>query len=261
MKDTLADLDLDGNGRPDIVNISSNLDSAGSNGNQTIIRIDGRPAISFGGELETANTLGVLQEAKQQLSLLEELPEGAEVSEGFESEQQSQGFSQMITAIIYSIIIVYAIMALTFRSFIHPFTILFSLPFAFTGAALALWLSNSVLGISAMIGLMMLVGIVVTNAIVLLELVQQLRQRGKDAYSALVEGGRTRLRPIWMTALATALALLPLAVSQEGGALIASELAIVVIGGLLVSTFLTLLIVPVVYSIFDDIGNRLRRRS
>lgn len=111
-----------------------------------------------------------------------------------------------------------------------------------------------------MIGLMMLVGIVVTNAIVLLELVQQLRQRGTVAYDALVQGGRTRLRPIWMTALTAVLALMPLALSQESGAIIASELAITVIGGLLVSTFLTLLVVPVVYSLFDDLGGMFRRR-
>ena len=111
-----------------------------------------------------------------------------------------------------------------------------------------------------MIGLMMLVGIVVTNAIVLLELVQQLRERGSVAYDALVQGGRTRLRPIWMTALATALALVPLALSQESGAIIAAELAIVVIGGLMVSTALTLVVVPVVYSLFDDGGSKLRRR-
>ncbi len=256
----LGAIDLDENGRPDIVNISSNLDQAGTVGNETIIRIDGQPAVSFSGELETTNTLGVLAEAKAILTDLESLPASSKITEGFESEQQSQGFSQMIKAIGYSIIIVYVIMALTFRSFIHPFTILFSLPFAFTGAAFALWISDSVLGISAMIGLMMLVGIVVTNAIVLLELVQQLRERGNVAYDALVRGGRTRLRPIWMTALATALALVPLAISKEGGALIASELAIVVIGGLLVSTFLTLLIVPVVYSLFDSLGGRLRRK-
>jgi len=260
VKVALAEIDLDDNGRPDIVNISSNVDQIGTNGNETIIHVDGRPAVSFSGELETENTLGVLAEAKKILTEMENLPASAEVTEGFESEQQSQGFSQMITAILYSIIIVYVILALTFRSFIHPFTILFSLPFAFVGAALALWISDSVLGISAMIGLMMLVGIVVTNAIVLLELVQQLRERGEGTYTALVHGGRTRLRPIWMTALATALALTPLALSQEGGALIASELAIVVIGGLLVSTFLTLLIVPVVYSLFDDLGGRLRRK-
>lgn len=107
----------------------------------------------------------------------------------------------------------------------------------------------------------MLVGIVVTNAIVLLILVQQLRKRGEGAYDALVQGGRTRLRPIWMTALAAALALTPLALSDESGAIIASELAITVIGGLLVSTFITLLVVPVVYSLFDDLGGRLRRRN
>ena len=145
VKAALGEIDLDESGRPDIVNISSNVDQASTAGNETIIRIDGRPAVSFSGELETANTLGVLTEAKAVLSELESLPAGAEVTEGFESEQQSQGFSQMIKAIGYSIIIVYAIMALTFRSFIHPFTILFSLPFAFTGAAFALWISDSVL--------------------------------------------------------------------------------------------------------------------
>jgi multidrug efflux pump subunit AcrB len=93
-----------------------------------------------------------------------------------------------------------------------------------------------------------------------MELVQQLRHRGRGVHDSLVEGGRTRLRPIWMTALATALALLPLAASQEGGALIASELAITVIGGLLVSTALTLLVVPVVYSLLDPLSRRLGRR-
>ena len=159
----------------------------------------------------------------------------------------------------YSIIIVYIIMALTFRSLVQPFTILFSLPFALVGAALALSITDSLLGVSAMIGLMMLVGIVVTNAIILIELVQQLRKKGNDAHDSLVEGGRTRLRPIWMTALATVLALVPLAISQEGGALIASELAITVIGGLLVSTMLTLIVVPVVYSLIDQLGSKFRR--
>ncbi len=120
---------------------------------------------------------------------MDNLPANVEVTEGFESEQQVEGFRSMVTAIGYSVIIVYLIMALTFRSFVHPFTILFSLPFALVGAALALYLTNSVLGISAMIGLMMLVGIVVTNGIVLMELVQQLRKKGENAYNALVRSG------------------------------------------------------------------------
>lgn len=260
IKEAIASVDIDEDGRPDIVNVTSSIDNAGTDGNGTIIRVDGQPAISFGGELETENTLGVTNAAKEAVSQLEGLPPGANVTEGFESEQQVQGFQDMVRAIMYSIVIVYIIMALSFRSLIHPFTILFTLPFALVGAAVALFITNSVLGISAMIGLMMLVGIVVTNAIVLLELVQQLRQRGRNAHDALVEGGRTRLRPIWMTALAASLALLPLALSQEAGAIIAAELATVVIGGLLFATVLTLVVVPVVYSLFDEAGARIRRR-
>ncbi|MCI0580144.1 MAG: efflux RND transporter permease subunit [Chloroflexi bacterium] len=259
VKQALAGVDVDGDGRPEIVNISSNVDDAGAGGSETIIRIDRRPAISFSGELETENTLGVTQAAKEAVADLESLPEGVEVTEGFESEQQTQGFRDMLTAILYSIVIVYVIMALSFHSLIHPFTILFSLPFALVGAALALFITGSVLGISAMIGLMMLVGIVVTNAIVLMDLVQKLRKRGLNAYDGLVRGGRTRLRPIWMTALTAILALLPLAASQEAGAIIAAELATTVIGGLLVSTLLTLVVVPVVYSLIDQFGGLFRR--
>lgn len=259
VKETLGSVDVDGDGLPDITNVTSNVDQAGVGGDETIIRIDGRPAISFGGELETNNTLGVTNAAKEAISGLGSLPAGAEVTEGFDSEQQVEGFQGMITAIGYSIILVYLVMALTFRSFIHPFTILFSLPFALVGAAIGLYVTNSVLGISAMIGLLMLVGVVVTNAIVLMELVQQLRAKGQNAYDALVEAGRTRLRPIWMTALTAILALIPLATSAESGAIIASELARAVIGGLIVSTALTLLVVPVVYSLFDQLTNRLRR--
>jgi HAE1 family hydrophobic/amphiphilic exporter-1 len=261
VKAAIGSVDIDGNGIPDIANVSSNVDNgdAATGGANTIIRIDGRPAVSFSGELETENTLGVTNVAKQAINDIG-LPAGYEVTEGFESQQQVEGFRSMVIAIGYSILIVYAIMALTFRSLIHPFTILFSLPFALAGAALALFVSNSVLGISAMIGMMMLVGIVVTNGIVLMELVQQLRRRGQNAYDALVQGGRTRLRPIWMTALAAILALLPLGLSQEAGAIIASELALVVMGGLLVSTALTLVVIPVLYSAFDQLGNRIRRQ-
>ncbi len=260
VKNAIGSVDLDEDGRPEIVNITSNVDQGAIDADSTIIRIDGRSAISFGGELETDDTLGAIGAAKEAVGDLETLPANAEVTEGFDSEQQTEGFQQMITAIGYSIILVYLIMAITFKSVIHPFTILLSLPFALVGAALALWLTDSVLGISSMIGMMMLVGIVVTNAIVLLALVQQLRSRGSGTYDALVQGGRTRLRPIWMTALTTTLALIPLALSQEAGAIIASDLAITVIGGLLVSTFLTLLVVPVVYSLFNDLGQKLRIR-
>jgi HAE1 family hydrophobic/amphiphilic exporter-1 len=211
IKVAIGSVDMDEDGKPEIVNVTSNVDQTSIDANSTIIRIDGQPAVSFSGELETENTLGAIDAAKEAVSEVESLPANAEVTEGFESEQQTQGFQQMITAIGYSILLVYLIMAFTFKSLIHPFTILFSLPFALVGAAVALWIADAVLGISSMIGIMMLVGIVVTNAIVLLSLVQQLRKNGEGASDALVQGGRTRLRPIWMTALAAALALTPLA--------------------------------------------------
>ena len=178
---------------------------------------------------------------------------GAEASEGFDSEQQSSGFQGIITAIAWASVLVYLVMALSFRSLVHPFTILFSLPLSLIGASIALTLTGRVLGISSMIGLLMLVGIVTTNGIVLMEFVKQLRdERGMKTYEALVEGGRTRLRPIWMTALATILALVPLALSQEAGAIIAADLAWTVLGGMLVGTLLTLVIIPVVYSLLDQ---------
>jgi HAE1 family hydrophobic/amphiphilic exporter-1 len=236
-----------------LANVSSNL-TAG----EMIIRVDGQQAVSYSAEMETRDTMGVTAQAKEAVAGLD-LPASIGISEGFETREQTRGFADMGRALMISILMVYLVMALTFRSLVHPFTILFSLPLAVIGAALGLTLANHVLGISAMIGLMMLVGVVVTNAIVLLERVQQNRKwRKMDAYEALVEGGRTRLRPIWMTALAAVLALIPLALGLNEGAIIAAELAAVVIGGLLTSTFLTLIIVPVIYYTFENTGRRLR---
>ena len=133
---------------------------------------------------------------------------------------------------------------------------------ALIGAALLLWLTDRVVGLPVLVGMMMLVGIVVTNAIVLIDRVQNNRKlRGMDLHGALVEGGRTRLRPILMTAAATILALTPLAIGLTEGALIAAELATVVIGGLFSSTLLTLLIVPVMYSLLDRLTRIGRRRA
>ena len=231
-----------------LTNVSSNLTDT-----DMILRVDGQPALRFTGELETEDSMGVTEEGK---TTLEEIaPEAITVSEGFTTKAQTEGFSKAVNAILIAIVAVYLVMMVTFRSFIHPFTILFSLPMAMIGVALALFLTNSVIGISALIGVMMLVGIVVTNAIVLIDRVQANRtERGMDIHAALVEGGRTRLRPILMTATATILALLPLALGLTEGALIASELAIVVIGGLFTSTLLTLLVVPVMYSVLDPLS-------
>ncbi len=221
----------------------------------TITRVDGERAALISGVVQPDDTFGVFAQADQIVDELD-LPEDVEVGAGVESRIQRQAFGDTVNSILLSVVIVYLIMALIFGSLVHPFTILFSLPFAVSGALLALVITGRPLSISGLIGMLMLVGIVITNAIVLIDLVQQHRRQGMDAHQALLEGGRTRLRPILMTALATMLALIPLALGLTEGAIIAAELATVVIGGLFTSTFLTLIIVPVVYSLLDGLASR-----
>jgi HAE1 family hydrophobic/amphiphilic exporter-1 len=150
-----------------------------------------------------------------------------------------------------AVLLVYVMMVLAFNSLVTPFIILVSLPLALIGAFPALYITGRPIGVSALIGMLMLIGIVVTNAIVLLDLVERLRREGMSTHDALIEGGKTRVRPILMTAIATILALIPLAAGFNEGSIIAAELGTVVIGGLFSSTFLTLLVVPVVYSLVD----------
>ncbi|MPZ99170.1 MAG: MMPL family transporter [Dehalococcoidia bacterium] len=225
----------------------------------TLTRIDGRSAATVGGEIVADNVSAVSLEATEAVDALD-LPDGIEVSHGGVGSDIDQGFTSMLIAIGASIALVYLIMAALFRSWLDPFVILFTLPLAVIGAIAGLWVTSSSLSINAMLGMLMLVGIVVTNAIVMLEYVTILRrERGYDVHQALVEGGQTRLRPVLMTALATMLALIPLAAGFGGSGLISAELGRVVIGGLFTSTFLTLLVVPVVYSLMDGLKRRFAR--
>ncbi len=245
---------------PGLINVTSTLSQVAGAGT-TYLRVAGLPAVQFSAELETQDTLGVTAKAIAAIKAMPNLPSDVSVSEGFQSQQQTQGFSQTFGSLGLAILIVYLVMVFTFGSPVHPFTILFSLPLAVVGAAAALAITNRVLGISALIGLLMLVGIVVTNAIVLVDRVQANRkERHLPAREALIEGGRTRLRPILMTAIATMIALLPLASGLSEGAIIASELGTVVIGGLFSSTILTLVVVPVVYSLLDQAQRSILRR-
>ena len=179
------------------------------------------------------------------------IPHGVDVRLAGVTQQQSEAFGGLFVSMGVAILVVYVAMVLTFNSLITPFIILFSLPLATIGAFPALYVTGKPLGVSALIGFLMLIGIVVTNAIVLLDLVERLRSQGMSTNDALIEGGRTRVRPILMTAIATILALIPLAAGFNQGSIIAAELGTVVIGGLFSSTFLTLLVIPVVYSLVD----------
>ena len=177
-----------------------------------------------------------------------ELPLGATASIGGVTASQADSFSQLGLALLAAIAIVFIVMVATFASIIQPLILLISIPFAATGALVMLLVTDTALGVPALIGMLLLVGIVVTNAIVLIDLINQYRKEGRPTQEAIMDGARQRLRPILMTALATIFALTPMALGVTGGGgFISQPLAIVVIGGLFSSTILTLVIVPVLY--------------
>jgi HAE1 family hydrophobic/amphiphilic exporter-1 len=178
-------------------------------------------------------------------------PNGIVASVAGQSEEMEESFESMWFALALAVFLVYLVMASQFESLIHPFVILFTIPLALIGAVLALFVTGTTVNIVALIGVIMLAGIVVNNAIVLVDLINQLRASGKDRFEAIMEAGTARLRPILMTSLTTALGLLPMAIGFGEGAEVRAPMAVTVIGGLLVSTFLTLVVIPVVYSMLD----------
>ena len=229
----------------------------------SITRIDEAPAASISAEIASADTGKVSADVQAEIDALVadgSIPEGVDVRLAGVTQQQSEAFGGLFVSMGVAVLVVYVAMVLTFNSLITPFIILFSLPLATIGAITALYITGRPLGVSALIGFLMLIGIVVTNAIVLLDLVERLRSEGMATKEALIEGGRTRVRPILMTAIATILALMPLAAGFNQGSIIAAELGTVVIGGLFSSTFLTLLVIPVLYSLVDGVKVRLSRK-
>ena len=229
----------------------------------SITRIDQAPSASITADITSKDTGGVSRSAQVTVDSLKAsgaIPAGVDVRFSGVTQQQGQAFGGLFNAMAIAVLLVYVMMVLAFNSLITPFVIMFSLPLAAIGVFPALLLSGRAIGISALIGILMLIGIVVTNAIVLLDLVERLRRQGMSTTEALVEGGKTRVRPILMTAIATILALIPLAAGFNQGSIIAAELGTVVIGGLFSSTFLTLIVVPVVYSLVDSGKTRLGRR-
>ena len=179
------------------------------------------------------------------------MPDGITAIVSGQSEEMQESFESMQFALILAIFLVYLVMASQFESLIHPFVILFTIPLALVGAVLALFLTGTTVNIVALIGVIMLAGIVVNNAIVLVDLINQLRAKGAERFDAIMEAGSARLRPILMTSLTTALGLLPMAMGFGEGSEVRTPMAITVIGGLVVSTLLTLLVIPVVYSLLD----------
>ncbi|HZW41609.1 MAG TPA: efflux RND transporter permease subunit [Agromyces sp.] len=207
----------------------------------------------------SSDDLGTASAAVQASVDVVDLPAGTTASLGGVTADQTESFSQLGLALLAAILIVYIVMVATFRSLLQPLLLLVSVPFAATGAIALQVITGIPLGVASLVGVLMLVGIVVTNAIVLVDLVNQYRNRGMTVREALVHGASRRLRPILMTALATIFALLPMAIGLTGhGGFISQPLALVVIGGLVSSTALTLVVLPVLYDLVE--GGRERRR-
>jgi HAE1 family hydrophobic/amphiphilic exporter-1 len=227
-----------------------------------VIRIDGERAATVSASITSEDTGSVNMDVQAIVDrFADAAPAGIEISAGGVAADQEEAFAGMAIALLVAVALVYLVMVVSFGSLSTPFVILFSLPLALIGVLGALAITGKTLGLPALIGVLMLVGIVVTNAIVLLEYVIELRHKGRPLDEAIIEGGKVRLRPILMTAIATILALTPLAASTESGAIIASDLAVVVIGGLLTSTLLTLLVVPAAYKIVGGWHERRAAKS
>ncbi|MBN8208088.1 efflux RND transporter permease subunit [Bacillus sp. NTK071] len=217
----------------------------------SIQKLDGKVFARVSGQIESDDIRTVSTEVINGVNNDLELPSSVEVVGGGGSDDTIQTFQQLGLAMVVAIGLVYLTMLITFGKARIPFIILSSLIFVPFGALIGLFAINEPLSVSAMIGMLMLIGIVTTNAIVLVDRIGQNRdEKSMSIRDALVEAGKTRLRPILMTAFATIAALIPLALTTSSGTLISKGLAIVVIGGLITSTLLTLIIVPVIYELF-----------
>jgi HAE1 family hydrophobic/amphiphilic exporter-1 len=216
--------------------------------------------VNVTGEITKSDVAKVSSDMQAKVDKLQK-PASVEVTFGGVTEQINETFTQLGLAILAAIAIVYLVLVLAFGGGLAPFAILFSLPFAIIGGLAALYLTGETLSVSALMGALMLIGIVVTNAIVLIDRVIHKEKEGLSTREALLEAGGTRLRPILMTALATIGALLPLAFGFESAGIISKGLGVTVIGGLISSTLLTLLIVPIIYEILMKIKRKPKKAA
>ncbi|MFC1595507.1 efflux RND transporter permease subunit, partial [Gemmatimonadota bacterium] len=204
--------------------------------------------------------LGVVTRNVQDLLEQYEWPEGYQWAVGGAADDMMESFIWLFVALVAGSLLVYMVMASQFESMLNPFIIIFTIPLSFIGVTWALFLTGTALSVVAMIGIIILVGIVVNNAIVMIDYIEQLRERGIEMFEAVRTASRRRMRPILMTALTTILAMLPLALEMGTGAELWAPMARSVIGGLTAATFLTLLIIPVVYTLFGELRLRFSKR-
>jgi HAE1 family hydrophobic/amphiphilic exporter-1 len=203
----------------------------------------------------------VVKDIQKRIAPIEKaLPSGYSISFGGEFKDMQETFMQLVLALLLAILLIYMVMAAQFESLVHPFVIMFTIPLAAIGAVWVLLAFGKTLSVVSLLGVIILVGIVVSNGIVMVDYINQLRRKGFGVRDSLVEGAKTRLRPVIITAGATIMGMIPMAVDRSESSAMTSPMALTVIGGLISATFLTLFVVPVVYQYFDHFGGWVKNR-
>jgi len=240
------------------VKLSSIADFAIETGPRSITRENQQRYVTVSADLFERDLGDTMDEIRNKLDENLTLPAGYDLEYGGEYQEMQNAFSDLGFAFILAIVLVYMVMASQFESLVDPFIIMFTVPMAIIGVLFGLFITGYTLSVVSIIGLVMLAGIVVNNAIVLVDYINTVRMRGKEMKEAIIEAAPVRLRPVLMTALTTILALLPIALGFGEGAEIQAPMAVVVISGLIVATFLTLYVVPVLYTIFEKYAKKIK---
>lgn len=225
-----------------------------------IERKDRERVVTVSGSLYNRALSDVAADVNSAISTMD-IPMGTQIEIGGSLEDQQEAFSDLIMLLVIVVLLVYIVMASQFESLTYPFIIIFSIPFAFIGSLLLLAMTGEPLGIMGLIGLVMLVGMVVKNGIVLVDYINLNRERGLSIKAAVVDGGKSRLRPVLMTTLTTILGMIPLAIGTGQGSEMWQSLGLAIIGGMTFSTIVTLILIPALYSIFGGNGVKRRRRK
>ena len=229
-----------------------------SSGPSFLERRDKTPSVTVQAQSVGRTTGDIVTDFKESLKKIDnKKPTGVSYVWGGDEENQSEGFGTLGYALLAAIILVYLVMVALYDSFIYPFVVLFSIPLSLIGVFVVLALTNNSLNIFTILGMIMLIGLVCKNAILLVDFTNHRKEAGETTHNALVQANHARLRPILMTTIAMVFGMIPIALAKGAGAEMNNGLAWVIIGGLVSSLFLTLIIVPVVYSLLDSLMNRL----
>lgn len=248
------------NGKGENVQLQQFAEVTESSGPSFLERRDKSASVTVQGQSVGRPTGTIAAEWETEFSKLER-PKGVNYVWGGDMENQSEGFGSLGIALLAAIILVYLVMVALYDSFVHPFIVLFSIPLSFVGALLALGLTNNSLNVFTILGIIMLIGLVCKNAILLVDFANHRKDEGEDTFNALIQANHARLRPILMTTIAMVIGMVPIALASGAAAELNNGLAWVIIGGLLSSLFLTLIIVPVVYAIFDSLLERFSKKG